>query len=274
MILLNGEKITDGSFAQPPHKGGVLSYFPDHTSHIRIANCDPSCVHIIRWHYQCDAEMAVVYFITQHLHSYGCTVTLELPYIPNARMDRSPDQHEVFTLKHFAKFINDLHFQQVVVLDPHSSVSDALFERLVHISPVEFIEKTVRDLNLNNLIAFYPDEGSMKRYSGMIKMPYAFGIKKRDWQTGEIKSYDIVQESVVHGSHVLIIDDICSAGGTFYHAANALRTAGAKSIFLHVTHCESLACKHKLLDSGLIQHIYTTNSIFSDADPAFTVWEV
>lgn len=274
MILLNGEKIIDGSFAQPPHKGGVLSYFPDHTSHIRIANCDPSCVHIIRWHYQCDAEMAIVYFITQHLHSYGCTVTLELPYIPNARMDRSPDQHEVFTLKHFAKFINDLHFQQVVVLDPHSSVSDALFDRLVRISPVEFIEKTVRDLNLNNLIAFYPDEGSMKRYSGMIKMPYAFGIKKRDWQTGEIKSYDIVQESVVHGSHVLIIDDICSAGGTFYHAANALRAAGAKSIFLHVTHCESLACKHKLMDSGLIQHIYTTNSIFSDADPAFTVWEV
>ena len=41
------------------------------------------------------------------------------------------------------------------------------------------------------LLAFYPDEGAMKRYSSMIEMPYAFGIKKRDWTTGKIEGLDV-----------------------------------------------------------------------------------
>lgn len=274
MVLLNGEKVTDGVFAQPVRKDGILSYFPDHTMHIKCRNVDSSIDHIIRWHYQCDAEMAVVYFLVNHLKHHGCQVVLEMPYIPNARLDRVPDAKEVFTLKYFAKFINDLGFTRVVVLDPHSSVADALFDRLIHISPAEFIGRTIQTINDENLTLFYPDEGSMKRYSGMIVYPFAFGIKKRDWQTGQITSYELAGTADLKGKTVLIVDDICSGGGTFYHAAQALKNAGASRVFLHVTHCESLACKPKLIDSGLIEHIFTTNSIFSDTDPSFSVWEV
>jgi dihydroorotate dehydrogenase electron transfer subunit len=42
----------------------------------------------------------------------------------------------------------------------------------------------------------------------------------------------------------------------------ALKEAGAKKIFLYITHCEDTIFKGNLQESGLIEHVYTTNSIF------------
>ena len=112
-------------------------------------------------------------------------------------------------------------------------------------------------------IVFYPDEGAMKRYSEEINMPYAFGIKKRDWETGRILGLDITNEYFVKGKDILIVDDICSRGGTFYHSAKALKEAGANKIYLYVTHCENTILKGEVLTSGLIEKVYTTGSIFT-----------
>ena len=114
------------------------------------------------------------------------------------------------------------------------------------------------------LVAFYPDEGSMKRYSGMINMPYAFGIKKRDWETGKIQGLDIINGDLVKGKNVLIIDDICSRGGTFLHSAKALKEAGANRIFLYVTHAEKTMVEGEMYNNpDLVERIYTTDSIFN-----------
>lgn len=61
---------------------------------------------------------------------------------------------------------------------------------------------------------------------------------------------------------MLIVDDICSRGGTLYHSAKALKAAGAKNVSLYVTHLEVTVMIGDLPDSGLIDHIYTTKSIF------------
>ena len=101
----------------------------------------------------------------------------------------------------------------------------------------------------------------MKRYSEDIDMPYAFGIKKRDWKTGKILGLDLMNKEVVEGKDVIIIDDICSRGGTFYHTAKALKEAGAKNVYLFVTHCEKTVLDGELITSGLIKGLYTTDSI-------------
>jgi ribose-phosphate pyrophosphokinase len=66
----------------------------------------------------------------------------------------------------------------------------------------------------------------------------------------------------VKGKDVLIVDDICSRGGTFFHSAKALKAAGANKIYLYVTHLETTVFNGELLNSGLVEKIYTTNSIF------------
>ena len=111
---------------------------------------------------------------------------------------------------------------------------------------------------------FYPDEGAGKRYSGMIPLPYAFGIKKRDWATGQIKGLDVAGDvDNIEGKNILIVDDICSKGGTFYFSAKKLKELGAKNIYMHITHCENTIFEGDILTSGLIAKIYTTNSILT-----------
>jgi ribose-phosphate pyrophosphokinase len=192
-------------------------------------------------------------------------------------MDRVKDGGDLFTLKYFAEIINSLNFDRVLILDAHSNVSLALIDRVRNINPAPFIEKAISNIGptitikenkgtTSSLVAFYPDEGAMKRYSDDTKLPYAFGIKKRDWTTGKIQGLDIQNQELVKGKDVLIIDDICSRGGTFYHAAKALKAAGAARIYLYVSHLERTVLEgdlySEMIQNGLIEGIYTANPLF------------
>jgi ribose-phosphate pyrophosphokinase len=128
----------------------------------------------------------------------------------------------------------------------------------------EHIETAIRLHDTGNTALFFPDEGAMKRYGddlATLGHPFAFGMKKRDWTTGNILGLEIMQTENIVGKDVLIIDDICSKGGTFYHSAKALLAAGAKSVSLYVTHCENTILKGELFSSGLVERVYTTNSL-------------
>ena len=114
------------------------------------------------------------------------------------------------------------------------------------------------------LLMFYPDEGAMKRYSGMVNLPYAFGIKRRNWDTGVIEGLDVAGAvDQIAGKDILIVDDICSRGGTFYHSAKKLKELGANDIYLYVSHCENTILEGDLLKGDLIKKVYTTDSIFT-----------
>ena len=246
--------------------------FPDGTLHINLPDTH---IYAVKWNYESDAELFTLICIAKHYNDP--TMELYLPYIPHARMDRVKANTDVFTLKYFCEIINSLNFRRVWVMDAHSNVALALLNNVKQMH----VEDTINDAiykvtckianncghNLRKeaektLVAFYPDEGSMKRYSGMINMPYAFGIKKRDWETGKIQGLNIINGDLVKGKNILIIDDICSRGGTFYHSAKALKEYTDKDIYLYITHCEETILNGDLIKSGLVKKIYTANALF------------
>ena len=59
---------------------------------------------------------------------------------------------------------------------------------------------------------------------------------------------------------MLIVDDLCDAGGTFIGSAQVLRDAGARSVSLYVTHGLFSKGVGNLLEQG-IDRIYTTSSL-------------
>jgi ribose-phosphate pyrophosphokinase len=114
----------------------------------------------------------------------------------------------------------------------------------------------------------------MKRYSGMFQLPYAFGIKKRDWSTGKIEGLEISGlAECIENKNILIVDDICSRGGTFYHSAKKLKELGANKIYLYISHCENTILEGEVLTSGLIEKVYTTNSIFTERHEKVEVFD-
>lgn len=256
MLKLNGEMVNIGSFPDGTmlmkqsvpvdHKEGRKAY--------------------IDWCYENDRELVALIYLTKHLRYHGVAeLHLSMPYIPNARQDRVKNDEDVFTLKYFSELINDLKFTSVTVLDPHSSVSEALMNNLVIKTPKKLAERVIDKLGKEELTMFYPDEGAMKRYSAMFDLPYAFGIKKRDWETGEIYGLDVSgMTEFIKDRKILILDDISSKGGTFYRSAEKLKELGAKEIYLYISHCENTILDGEVLTSGLIDKVFTTNSIFTE----------
>lgn len=274
MIRVNGKEVE-------------VKRFPDGTANVKGDVSLQGETVVITWNYEDDAEFVAVSFLTKFYQAHGMNVSLFLPYVPNARMDRIEEPNDIFAMKYFAEMINSLNFDRVFVVDPHSSVVAATIKNCNVINTNIFVSNVLDMLIHDGItpIMFFPDEGAMKRYSKGIKIPYAFGVKRRDWKTGQIFGLDVmgIKPEEIKGKDVLIRDDICSKGGTFYYAAKKLKEMGARNIYLFVSHCEKSIYDGQFGDDKmnlltvdyekksifgttqyrkLIDHVFTTDSIY------------
>lgn len=259
MIRVNGEVIN-------------VDNYPDGSQHIVFSNgIKKEYNNEIQWIYDSDAELFTLMCCVEHIRNKNANskITLLLPYVVNSRMDRVRSDNDNFSLKVFTKFINSLNFDEVYVYDVHSNVSEALINNVVSVKNEQFVWEAICDSKPD--VIFFPDEGACKRYSDLYviknsKLPVAFGIKKREWSTGKILGLDVISDVDLKDKKVLIIDDICSAGGTFKFSSMKLKEMGAKEVNLYVTHCEDNIQNGDLLKTDLISRIYTTDSILHIED--------
>ena len=240
----------------------------------------------IDWKYENDGEMFYLMLIKRHLEKHlssDIDVELFLPYVPNARMDRTKNADEVFTLKYFCDFINSLGFSNVYVLDPHSDVSVALLNRCVVLTPEKYIGDVFYDLEVtNNVVLYFPDSGAAKRYSELFPdIPYCYGEKKRDWKTGKILGLDIRTNGIdLSGKTILMIDDIISYGGSLFYSAKELKKYNPYKIYAYATHTENSVLDKekgtliKALENNTVERLFTTNSLFTGEHEKITVMEV
>ncbi len=251
MIKLNGKIVN-------------IEHFPDGTLLLK-ETVPEGAKAVLSWYFEKNEELLALYFLVGHLQEKGVKdMELKLPYIPNARQDRVKTPEDIFTLKYFARIINSMGFNKVTALDPHSHVSEALIDRIEVQNPQKYVEKALAQIGGEKVMLFFPDEGAMKRYANLFKLPYAFGLKKRDWATGVIQGLEVTgQTEYILGSTVLIVDDICSKGGTFYYSAKALKELGAEKVYLYISHCEDSIYEGELLKTDWVEKIFTTDSIFT-----------
>jgi ribose-phosphate pyrophosphokinase len=218
----------------------------------------------IKWYYENDSELFTIICLAKKFADHK--KTLYMPYCPHARMDRVKNEEDTFTLKYFCEVINSLKFERVYVVDAHSSVALALLDNVINLSVETKINYAINNYlgakkGADDVVVIFPDEGAMKRYSQYIKVPYTFGIKDRDWKTGKIIGYSLMDAKIVKDKYVLIVDDICSCGDTIYKAAKLAEEAGAKGVSAYATHIENTLFEAPLYPSDLITFFYTTQSI-------------
>ena len=200
---------------------------------------------------------------------HGCDVRfshLELPWLPYARQDRHMQPGDSFALKVFASLLNTLAFDKVWVLDPHSEAAAAAIDNLVAIPQERCLlqsETLSAALRAGELLLAAPDAGALKKIYAVTRAvgatTFATLTKQRDAATGELTGFRLV-DGDVKGKAVLIVDDLCDAGGTFIGSAQVLRDAGARSVSLYVTHGLFSKGVDNLLEQG-IDRIYTTSSL-------------
>ncbi len=171
----------------------------------------------------------------------GSVLRLEMPYIPYARQDRVAVEGEPLSIKVFASLINSMGFDSVTVWDPHSDVSTALINN-VYVAPAADRMVTAMGAKgsaylLRECAFVAPDVGACKRVTklaNMFKTDVVCADKVRDPVSGALSG------TVIRGDlpqrPLLVVDDICDAGGTFIQLAKALREKTDRPLYLYVTH--------------------------------------
>lgn len=224
--------------------------------------------------YNKDEDLLHFKFVLDYLFEQECvTNNVVITYMPYSRMDRSQNG-SCFTLKYIlSMFKMHFLFNNFYIVEPHSDVS--LCEgniKPLYITP-ELCKIAITE-NPDITAICFPDKGAKKRYTNLFKEYYPelnnlnilYCNKTRDFNTGKITGLELVGDTTDVKS-VLIADDLCSAGGTFYYTAQKLKENGVENIFLAITHTENNISNGELIkDTTPINKIYTTDSMGSNLE--------
>ena len=245
--------------------------FPDGAVWLKVTDALPTFARLMRIRATAMRDMNDFMLLAQLVeavrHQTDVLVShLDLPWLPWARQDRHMVSGDSFALKVFASQLNTLKFDKVNVLDPHSDAAAAAIDNFVAIPQEVCLMQSAslsRLFQQNALMLVAPDAGSLKKIDAVARVAgveqYAILSKKRDVASGSLTGFTLLAGDV-RGRDLLIVDDLCDAGGTFIGSAQVLRDAGARSVSLYVTHGIFSKGVEHLFANG-IDAIYTTTSL-------------
>lgn len=208
------------------------------------------------------ADLLTVLLAKDALEAGGAgAVHLDISYLLAARMDRQMTAGEPFALRVVCDIINQAGFARIRVFDPHSEVSTALLRRSETVGNELFIKSCLRNLLKPNepywLVS--PDGGALKKIHKVAQYVGAEQVaecmKVRDVRTGHLSGFSTTVADF-RGETCLIADDICDGGGTFTGLAALLKSRGAGTVALAVSH----GIFSKGFDLAGIDRIYCTDS--------------
>ena len=220
------------------------------------------------WHYDNDGSIFELLLLEQVMFQLQKPYDLVIGYMPYSRMDRVQENTTAFSLELLCKLLanNTLMLNKVLVSDPHSPVTLAMFHK--YGIPAEELNYSLADtvmeyanVDLENAWIVFPDRGAALRYDESIYPNVIICEKTRDFATGRITNMTahIHKQTTTPDTDapLIIIDDLCSYGGTFIRAINAvkeLHDVTSTDAWLIVTHAE------KAIDEGSVMN--TFNNVF------------
>ena len=202
-------------------------------------------------------------------------VTAVIPWYGYARQDRKASPREPISAKVIANLISTAGADRVLAIDLHSPQIQGFFD-----VPLDdtwafalfadyFVKKGVKDP-----VIVSPDAGGVKRasrLSNFLEAPIAI-IDKRRTEHNKAEAMNVIGD--VEGKNAIIFDDLIDTGGTISAAANAVKEAGAKEVYLCATHAVFSNDAVNKLKSSKAKEIIVTNTIPVEEDEKIKVLDI
>lgn len=198
--------------------------------------------------------------------------TLFIPYMPYARQDRVCAEGDAFSFDLFCRLLDVIKPIKIIAVDLHS---DAGKRCLMDNTAAEIVVFDQEQIFLNNptlrnkartSILVSPDRGARNKTARLAEASFTSMIvaeKTRDPNTGYLSGFKVVDgEHLICNNDLLIVDDICDAGGTFIGLAKELMKHSPKSLSLYVTH--GIFSNGLKVFENIFETIYTTDSFSVD----------
>lgn len=186
-----------------------------------------------------------------------------IPYFGYSRQDRKDKPRVPITAKLVADLLATAGATRVLTMDLHAGQIQGFFDVPVdnlyaRPSIGEAIKKRV---DTTNLVVMAPDLGATKiarAYANHLGAELAVMDKRRK-SIEEVEIFSILGE--VENKDVILVDDMCSTGGTLIAAAQACKDKGAKKIFVAFTHGLLVGNAGALIESDCIERIFLSNTV-------------
>lgn len=245
--------------------------FPNGEAHIEfdeweVGNIKNAAALRIEWLYGTDADIFTLQLLRMKLKDIApaVDVTLYVPYMPYARMDRIMHPGQFESSRYFTTLLVDMDFSTILTYDLHSNraisqvTGSSFIEDLA--GPHELVQSI--EAYRDDIVLVFPDESAADRYGNTIR-PNITVKKTRDFDSGVITGFDVLipDEIDLDGKTLVIVDDICSFGGTFVGAYNVIkehamdRKETLKGFILCVTHLEPVYDKGQLVKHPDLERI-------------------
>jgi ribose-phosphate pyrophosphokinase len=200
------------------------------------------------------------------------SISSVMPYYAYARQDRKDKPRVPITAKLVANLLEKAGITRVLTMDLHTEQIQGFFDIPVdHLYARPLFIKMFDKLRKKDLIIVSPDVGSNKlarKFAEDLNVDLAI-VDKRRIEGNRVEANAVIGD--VRGKNVILVDDICSTGGTLKSAALACRKEGAKGVCAAVTHGlfatgggSKDATAAMLKESG-IEEIFVTDTIPQDA---------
>lgn len=234
---------------------------------------------IALWNYETDASIFELLLFDEVMVKLKHNYKLVIGYMPYSRMDRTDERNTAFSLKVLIQLLSEQTsaLKEVFVLDPHSPETLSKFKEYgmkaqeIDYSLADEVMKFA-NVNLDETWIVFPDRGAANRYD-YYKYPNVIICEKtRNFATGAIESVKVDTSSNTFITkemkpNLIVIDDLCSYGGTFVKALEAIEKhpdINFDEAWLVVTHAEKALEEGKVLEK--YDKVFCTDSISVPAE--------
>jgi len=180
------------------------------------------------------------------------SIVAVIPYFGYARQDRKDKGRVPITAKLVANLLETAGISRLVTMDLHSEQIQGFFDVPVdNLYARSVFAERLKELGLKDPVVCAPDVGSAKLARIMateVGANFAL-VDKQRVSSKDVKSYGLIGD--VQGKDVVLVDDICSTGGTLEEASSAAKKAGASKVIGVISHFLSLG-KVKNMDRLLV----------------------
>ncbi len=210
-----------------------------------------------------DSVMELLIMVDALRRASAGSITAVIPYYGYARQDRKVAPRTPITAKLVADLLVAAGVDRVVAIDLHAGQIQGFFNiPFDHLFAMPaLLEQHLREHYGNDCVIVSPDAGGVERaraFSKRLGGTLAI-IDKRRERANESEVMHIIGE--VEGRRCLLLDDMIDTAGTLVNGANALMSAGAKSVAACATHAVlSGPAVTRIKESPLVE-VVISNSI-------------
>ena len=184
------------------------------------------------------------------------------PWYGYSRQDKKSAPREPISARLVARMLETAEIDGILTMDLHSGQIQGFFqEPCDHMTALVMLTQYFDDLGLEDLVIVAPDAGRVKlnkQFAAKIGADLAILNKERPAQQVAEISYvigDVVNKTA------LIVDDMIGTAGTLAAAAQAVRDAGARRIFVAATHGNFSGKAWENLAKAGFAEVLATNTI-------------